>query len=125
MRKAILIADDNPFIRTALYEFFQREPDFQVCAVVEDGRQAVEQADRLHPDLIILDLSMPVMNGLDAARVLKQVMPNVPVIVYSAAQDEFSKQLAKSMGISEVISKSDRISVLIDAARNLVRRKAA
>ena len=124
-RKAVLIADDNALIRSALSEFFQRDPDFEVCALVENGLEALEQAEQFHPDLIILDLSMPVMNGLDAARVLKQLMPDVPVIVYSAAQDEFSKQLARSIGISELISKSDNVSILIDKARELVHLKVA
>ena len=69
MRKTILIADDNAFIRNALYELFEREPDFHVCAVAENGREAIERARRLSPDLIVLDLAMPLMNGLDAARV--------------------------------------------------------
>jgi two-component system, chemotaxis family, chemotaxis protein CheY len=125
MRTAVLIVDDNPFIRTALYEFFQREPDFQVCGVAENGQEAIEQAGRLHPDLIVLDLTMPVMNGLEAARILKQIMPTVPLIMYSALQDGFSEKLLKSMGISEVVSKSERVSVLIEKSRGLIYRKAA
>jgi DNA-binding NarL/FixJ family response regulator len=124
MRKAVLIADDNAFIRTALYEFFQREPDFIVCGVAENGREAIEEARRLHPDLIVLDMAMPVMNGLEAARWLKQIMPEVPLIMYSAT-DEVAQRNARSVGISEIISKSQRVSVLIRAARGLVERKAA
>jgi two-component system response regulator DegU len=63
MRTTVLIADDNAFVRAALYEFFEREADFQVCAMAENGWQAVETASRLHPDLIVLDRSMPVMSG--------------------------------------------------------------
>lgn len=125
MRKAVLIADDNAFIRTALHEFFEREPDFQVCGVAENGREAIEEARRLHPDLIVLDFAMPVMNGLDAARVLRQIMPTVPLILYSAMTDELSEPLIKAMGFSELISKSDRVSVLIDKARGLLYGKAA
>src|SRR5689334_24809036 len=125
MRKAVLIADDNAFVRTALYEFFQREPDFTVCGVAENGREAVEEARRLHPDVIVLDMTMPVMNGLEAARLLRQIMPQVPLIMYSATNDEVAKRTARSMGISEIISKSQRVSVLIHAARGLVQRKAA
>jgi len=124
MRKAVLIADDNAFIRTALYEFFQREPDFIVCGVAENGREAIEEARRLHPDLIVLDMAMPVMNGLEAARWLKRIMPEVPLIMYSAT-DEVAQRNARSVGISEIISKSQRVSVLIRAARGLVERKAA
>lgn len=124
MRK-VLIADDNAFTRTALYEFFQREPDFIVCGVAEDGREAVEQARRLKPDLIILDMAMPVMNGLEAAHQLKQIMPEVRLIMYSASSDNLLEQAAKSMGISEIILKSQRVSVLIEAARGFVHRRAA
>ena len=77
MRTRVLIADDNAFVRTALYEFFDREPDFQVCALAENGKEAIEAASRRHPDLVVLDRTMPVMSGLDAARVLKNIMPRV------------------------------------------------
>ena len=125
MRKAVLIADDNAFVRTALYEFFQREPDFMVCGVAENGCEAVEEAGRLHPDVIVLDMKMPVMDGLEAARLLKRMMPEVPVIMYSATNDEVAARAARSVGISEIVSKSQRVSVLIHAARGLVARKAA
>lgn len=125
MRAAVLIVDDNAFVRTALYEFFQREPDFEVCGVAENGREAIEEARRLHPDLIVLDLTMPVMNGLDAARILKQIMPAVPLIMYSAFQDGVSEKVLKSLGISEVVSKGERVSVLIEKSRGLMHRKAA
>jgi DNA-binding NarL/FixJ family response regulator len=70
--------------------------------------------------LILLDLSMPVMNGLDATRVLKRVMPEVPVIMYSAFCDSFTEREARSAGASAVVSKSERMSVLVGTARNLV-----
>lgn len=125
MRNTVLIADDNAFVRTALYEIFEREPDFHVCAVVENGREAIEEAGRLRPDLIVLDYAMPVMNGLEAARVLRQMMPEVPLIIYSACANEVSQQAAKSIGIAGLISKSDRISVLINTVRGALHPKAA
>lgn len=125
MRKAVLIVDDNIFIRHALCEFFQREPDFEVCGVAENGREAINEACRLHPDLIVLDFAMPVMNGLEAARVLRQEMPAVPLIMYSAFEDRSSEQMARNTGFAALVSKSDKISALIDKARGLVSRKAA
>ena len=125
MRKTVLIVDDNTFIRHALHELFGRETDFEVCGVAENGRDAIDEAARLHPDLIVLDLSMPVMNGLDAARVLKRLMPAVPLIMYSAFEDRSSEQRARLIGISELVSKSERFSVLIDKARGLVYPRAA
>lgn len=125
MQKTVLIADDNAFVRTALYELFEREPDFTVCGLAENGREAIEEARRLSPDLIILDFAMPLMNGLEAARVLKQMMPAAILILYSAACDDFPIQLAVSAGISELISKSEKVSLLIDRARGLVYPRAA
>jgi DNA-binding NarL/FixJ family response regulator len=103
-----------------LCELFQREEDFDVCGDAENGREAVEKARQLHPDLILLDLSMPEMNGLDATRVLKQVMPEVPVIMYSAFGDPRTENEALSAGVSAFASKSDRTSVLLGQARHLL-----
>ena len=125
MRKTVLIVDDNAFIRHVLYELFIRQEDLDVCGVAENGREAIEEAGLLRPDLIVLDLSMPVMNGLDAARVLKRMMPSVPIIMYSAFEDKVSEQLARFRGISALVSKSEHVSVLIDKARGLLYPRAA
>jgi two-component system chemotaxis response regulator CheB len=125
MPHLVLIADDNPFIRTALYEFFQREPDFKVCGLAENGQEAIEAARRLHPDLIVLDFDMPVMNGLSAARILKQIIPKVVLVMYSASETDVCKQVTLSAGISGLVSKRDRVSVLIETARTLIYQRAA
>src|SRR5439155_23070463 len=100
MVKSVLIADDNAFVRQRLGDLFSREPDFEVCGEAENGRKAVEEAQELHPDLILLDLSMPVMNGLDAARALTRLMPELPVIMYSAFSNSFTQREARSAGVS-------------------------
>jgi two-component system chemotaxis response regulator CheY len=125
MAKAVLIVDDNAFIRQSLCELFRQEADFEVCAEAENGRQAIEKAQQLQPDLIVLDLSMPVMNGLDAARVLRRLTPTVPIIMFSAFGDKSAEQQARLIGISEVVSKSEHASVLIQKARNLLYPTAA
>jgi two-component system chemotaxis response regulator CheY len=123
--RTVLIADDNAFVREALRELFARDGDFAVCADAENGKEAIEKAERFHPDLIVLDLSMPVMNGLDAARVLKRLMPAVPLIMYSAFGDKLMEHQAHLIGISEVVSKSENASVLIRKARSLLYPTAA
>jgi two-component system, chemotaxis family, chemotaxis protein CheY len=125
MRKMVLIVDDNSYIRGALSELFNREADFEVCGEAANGREAIEEAGQLNPDLIVLDLSMPVMNGLDAARVLKRMMPSVPLIMYSAFGDRFAEQQARLIGISALVSKSEHVSVLIGKARSLLYPVAA
>ena len=126
MAKAILIADDNDTVRRAVCEVFTREADFEVCGEARDGQDAIEKAQQLHPDLIILDLSMPGMNGLDAAQALRdRLVPPVPIILFTLYDDGFVEERAHSAGVADVVSKSEHISVLIDAARRLLYRNAA
>ncbi len=125
MAKSVLIVDDNEIIRRALRELFTSEADFDVCGEAEHGQEAIEKAQELHPDLIVLDLSMPVMNGIDAARILRQLMPTVPLIVFSEHSDVFSEEEARSAGVSVLVSKSDHVSVLVAKARALLYPVAA
>ncbi len=125
MAKSVLIVDDVEIIRRALCELFTSEADFDVCGEAENGREAIEKAQELYPDLIVLDLSMPVMNGIDAARVLKTLMPTVPLIVFSEYSDVFSAEEARSAGVSALVSKSEHMSVLVGKARALLYPIAA
>jgi two-component system, chemotaxis family, chemotaxis protein CheY len=125
MVRSILIVDDNAFIRKALCEMFRRGEDFDVCGEAENGRDAIEKAQQLRPDLIVLDMSMPEMNGLDAARVLKRLMPKVPLIMYSAFGDRYVEQQASLLGISSIISKSEPVTAVVGVARSLLTQTAA
>ena len=117
MAKSILIADDHELIRKALCELFASQKDFEVCAEAENGKEAVEMAQFFRPDLILLDLSMPVMNGIEAACELKRVMPMVPIIVFSEYGDVLSDREARQNGIDAVVSKNANLSVLVDRVR--------
>jgi DNA-binding NarL/FixJ family response regulator len=125
MVHSILIADDNAFIRSGLCELFNGEADFDVCGEAENGREAIVKAQDLQPDVIVLDLAMPVMNGLDAARALKRLMPRVPLIMFSAYTDSFTEKEARSAGVSALVSKSEHTSVLVDKCRSMVYQIAA
>jgi DNA-binding NarL/FixJ family response regulator len=118
--KSVLIVDDNAFIRRALRDIFKRQDGFDVCGEASNGREAIEKAHELHPNLIVLDLSMPVMNGLDAARVLRRSLPNVSLIMYSAFADRYAEQQARLIGISAVVSKSEPPAALVGRAINLL-----
>jgi DNA-binding NarL/FixJ family response regulator len=120
MVRSVLTADDNAFVRQRLGELFRRESDFEVCAEVENGRQAIEKAHESGPDLIVLDLSMPVMNGLDAASALKRLTPEVPIVMFSAYADSFTEKEARSAGVSVLVSKFEDMSALVGIARNLL-----
>lgn len=119
MIRRVLVVDDNPYVRQALCHLFAREGDFVVCGEAENGRQAIEKAQQLLPDLIVTDLSMPIMNGLEETRLLRKLMPEVLVIVYTAHSDPFVDKEARSAGASVVISKSEAAASLIVQARGL------
>jgi len=125
MAKTILIADDNDALRHALSEALKRESDFEVCGEARDGQDAIDKAQRLHPDLVIMDLSMPVMNGLDSSRALKKLMPSVPIILFTLNVYPFLELEAQSAGIAAVVSKSAGMSGLMPSARGLMYRSAA
>ena len=125
MVRSILIVDDSRTIRQVLCERFNRENDFDVCGEAENGQEAIERAKQLHPDLIVTDLSMPIMSGLEEARVLKQLMPTVPVIIYTAHSDRFIEKEAHAAGAYAVVSKSDPVTTLIEAARSASYQIAA
>jgi DNA-binding NarL/FixJ family response regulator len=120
----VLIVDDYAVIRRALCKRFALEVDFAVCGEAENGWEAIAKAQALHPDVIVMDLSMPVMNGLDAARVLSRIMPNVPIIMFSAYCDAFTENEAQSVGISALVPKSEDMSALVRTARTFTHAAA-
>jgi DNA-binding NarL/FixJ family response regulator len=95
-----------------------REENFEVCGQAKDGQEAIEKAVQLHPDLVVTDLSMPVMNGLDEARLLRRLLPDVPVILYTAHSSPTVEKEARRAGASAVISKSEQAAALISTARS-------
>jgi two-component system nitrate/nitrite response regulator NarL len=82
LARTVLIVDDSPIVRRTLCSALQSD-GFAVCEEANDGQEAIDLAEKLSPDLIILDLSMPVMNGLQAAPVLRKLVPKSPIILYT------------------------------------------
>ena len=121
---SVLVVDDNSSVRKLICELFTRESDFQVCGEADNGREAILRAQDVEPDLIVTDLSMPVMNGLEETCMLKKLMPDIPVIIYSAHMDSFFEKEALAAGASAVVAKSEVVAVLIPTARALVKLAA-
>lgn len=122
---SVLIVDDSGAIRKVICDLFTREGDFQVCGQAEDGQQGIEMALQLKPALIVTDLSMPVMNGLEEMRILRKLLPDIPIILYSAHIDHFVEKEAIVAGASAVVPKSDVVALLISKSRELLRDRAA
>jgi two-component system, chemotaxis family, protein-glutamate methylesterase/glutaminase len=93
--RSVLVVDDNPLVRQAVCELFTREGDFDVCGEAENGREAIEKAQLLRPNLIVTDLAMPVMNGLEETRVLKKLMH----AVHGSQRSFCSKKSSRGWGI--------------------------
>jgi CheY-like chemotaxis protein len=110
--KTILVADDNPTIRKMLCRMFEIEEDYDLCAEAENGKQAIELALHHRPDLIILDLSMPVMNGLEAARELKKLMPHVPIILFTQHAELGNRIGVMNIDVDRIVSKNEASSLM-------------
>jgi DNA-binding NarL/FixJ family response regulator len=120
MHKDILIVDDNASVRQSLRHLLDDEPDWRVCGEAVNGRDAVEKVERLHPDLVLLDFSMPVMNGIEAGSMLKHMRPALPVLLLTAFKDKFLEKQAIDVGISGVVSKQEDIDTLLRSVRDLL-----
>jgi DNA-binding NarL/FixJ family response regulator len=81
MHLRILVVDDHPVVRQGLKNLLDRHPDWEIIDEAEDGLEAVEKADRLKPDVVVLDLSMPRMNGLDACREIRKNAPDSEILI--------------------------------------------
>jgi DNA-binding NarL/FixJ family response regulator len=115
----VLIVDDNPQIRAGLRQLFLSD-GFSTCIEAENGKEAIETAVSCHPDMIVLDLKMPVMSGLVAAPKLRAVLPNAPIILFSLYCDQFRGRDLSRFGLSAVVSKNEPIERLLAKAHELM-----
>jgi DNA-binding NarL/FixJ family response regulator len=123
MSKCILIADDSETIRTLIRAFIENRAGFEVCGEAVDGVDAIEKAKELKPDLIILDLAMPLMNGAAAASVLKRMMPDVPIILFTMYDEMMSKALTSAVHVDLVLSKPNGLNEMVNHVQDLLSSK--
>jgi two-component system, LytTR family, response regulator AlgR len=116
--KRVLMADDDGLIRKLLYNLFEDEPDYDLCAQARNGEEAIALAKRHQPDLIILDFSMPVMNGIEAARKLKKLMPNVPIVLFTLFPPSATELALGEFSVDRIVPKSE-VSHLMTHIRQL------
>jgi DNA-binding NarL/FixJ family response regulator len=120
MPKRILLVDDNPIVRRQLRFYLETATGFEVSGEAINGRDAIEKAQELSPDLIILDFTMPVMNGLEASKTLRAIMPEVPLILFTVHRSANLDSNASVAGINAVISKVEGVTALVDRVRSLL-----
>ena len=120
MLQGVLLADDSAAVRRAVRAYLTAR-NFPVCGEAEDGVEAIERAKELKPDVILLDLAMPRLNGLEAALVLKQHMPNVRTVLFTMYSDVVSRRFAAKLHwVDAVIAKADGMGKLAQCLETLL-----
>lgn len=119
-KKRVFVVDDNPRARWMIRQLFESETNCEIAGEAENGLDAIAKAAFLKPDLIVLDLNMPVMSGLDAAPFLRRVLPETPLILFTIDQGSELERLANEAGIQAVVSKDKAASELIPRSQALL-----
>jgi DNA-binding NarL/FixJ family response regulator len=122
-RLRILVADDHEIVRRGLISLVKSHPEWEVCAEAENGRQAVEGADRSKPDIAILDIGMPVLNGLEATRQILRDHPGVKVLILTVTDTDQAVEAVLDAGARGFLLKSDAARDLVAAVEALERNK--
>jgi DNA-binding NarL/FixJ family response regulator len=120
----ILIADDHDVMREGTRAVIERHPGWEVCGIATTGREAVRQALALEPDVVVMDMSMPELNGLDAAVQIKRRLPRTEILIFTAHEtDELIREVFEA-GAKGFIFKSDAHQLLVKAIQSLSEHKA-
>jgi DNA-binding NarL/FixJ family response regulator len=120
MPKSILIVDDSSVVRKATRHYFETQTEFEVCGEAVDGIDALDKARVLKPDVVILDLAMPRMNGLQAALELRKIREDMRIVLFTSYADAVRERDVLSAGVNAVVSKSDHLSILAQRVQNLL-----
>jgi DNA-binding NarL/FixJ family response regulator len=119
MHKRVLIADDSSSVRDVIRTFLRDHEDIEICGEAVDGLEALEKAQRLKPDLVLLDLVMPEINGAEVASILKNKMPNLRIILFTMYSERIGKFLSSAIGVDAVLSKPDGMTNIVDSINSL------
>jgi two-component system, LytTR family, response regulator AlgR len=118
VQRRVLVADDDGLVRKLLSNLFKDEAGYELCAAAKNGEEAIALAKLHQPDLIILDFSMPVMNGVEAARELKKIMPNVPIILFTLFSPAATELALGEFSVDRIVPKAE-LSHLMTHIRQL------
>ena len=116
----ILIVDDHASVREGVRAFLEIKSEFNVCGEAADGTDAITQAKRLKPDLIILDLALPMLNGVEVASILRGELPDVKIVAFSMYANELGRAIKAATRIDAVLPKSSSLTTLVEMIRQLV-----
>ena len=116
----ILIVDDHEIFRRGLRSLLESRADWEVCGEATDGQDAVQKAKQVQPDVIVLDITMPRLNGLDATALLRNEVPTAKIVILSQHQPALMKQVALNAGAGAYVTKSEVSRELMAAIDGLL-----
>ena len=119
----VLVADDHEAVLEGVRALLEREAGLEVCGVASNGRDAVTYATKMKPDVVVLDMTMPDLDGISAIRQIKRALPETEVVVYSAHSSEEAIEEAFDAGAKSYIGKAGTSRDLIDAIRSVAEHK--
>ena len=111
----ILVADDHPTVRKMVITTLKEERQFDVIGEAENGLQAVQKAGALKPDVIVLNITMPVLDGFEAARRIRKSLPEVAIVILSSQADKHFIEAAKKIGARAFVPKTEAAVALVKA----------
>jgi DNA-binding NarL/FixJ family response regulator len=114
----ILLVDDNDLVRRSLWRAIELRGTFEVVGEARDGAEAIELVDRLQPDVVIMDIKMPVLDGIEATRVITQQHPDLKVVAFTSAIDSASMAAMLDAGASGYFLKGDHPDRLLESLAN-------
>ncbi|MFZ0335596.1 MAG: response regulator transcription factor [Candidatus Acidiferrales bacterium] len=119
-----MLADDHEVLRHCIRSLLESQDNWIVCGEAGNGRVAIERAKELKPDLVILDIAMPLVNGFEAARAIKDFLPDTAILAYTVLQSEGFLNEWQRIGFDGYVSKSDGSRKLLNAIREVQRRRS-
>jgi DNA-binding NarL/FixJ family response regulator len=116
----ILIADDHGVVREGIRTILQARPGWEICGEAKDGREAIQLTRQLNPDVIILDVSMPVLGGLAAAEDIRRLNPKIKILVFTMDESKTLRTLVQRCGAHGLVVKSQATRFLVEALDRLL-----
>ena len=119
----ILVVDDYEAVRKGICATLSSRLDIEVCGQAANGREAIWKARELNPDLIILDITMPILDGTSAAREIRKFMPDIPILFFSMHDSEQVVQQARAIGVQGLVVKTKSAETLLNAVDALINKQ--
>src|SRR5262249_28718598 len=118
----ILIVDDHEVIRRGLRSLLSSRPEWEICGEAADGQAAIEKVRNLRPDLVLMDVTMPVLTGTDAARAIRSQQLDTKIIIISQNDPDVTRRMAADVGAAGFVAKSDLSRDLLTTIDKVMQR---